>query len=85
MTIRTTVREECDDRDPALAASIAAAFNVLTALTGEQARPASYLICESGAPRSATLDEFRLALLDCKRLEVVRSENDESDVYVCQL
>jgi len=86
---RPTVREEYDDRnsgrDPALAASIAAAFNVLTTLTGIRARIATYMVCESGDRRIVELEEFRLALLRCKRLEVVRSESDQSDIYLCQL
>jgi hypothetical protein len=81
---RPTVSEEFDDRDPALAASIAAAFNVLTTLTGIRARVATYMICEGDTRRVVTLDEFRLALITCKRLEVVRSQIDQSDIYLAQ-
>jgi hypothetical protein len=81
---RPTVSEEFDDRDPALAASIAAAFNVLTTLTGMRARVATYMICEGDTRRVVTLDEFRLALITCKRLEVVRSQIDQSDIYLAQ-
>ena len=81
---RPTGSEEFDDRDPALAASIAAAFNVLTTLTGMRARVATYMICEGDTRRVVTLDEFRLALITCKRLEVVRSQIDQSDIYLAQ-
>jgi hypothetical protein len=81
---RPTVSEEYDDRDPALAASIAAAFNVLTTLTGIRARVATYMICDGDTRRVVTLDEFRLALVSCKRLEVVRSPIDHSDIYLAQ-
>ena len=85
MMTRPTVREDFSDRDPALAASIAAAFNVLTTLTGIRARVATYMIAQDGVRRVVPLEEFRFALLTCKRLEVVRSENDETDIYLCQL
>jgi hypothetical protein len=83
MTRPTT--SEDDGRDPDLAASIAAAFNVLTTLTGIRARVATYMICEGDSRRVVTLDEFRLALPSCKRLEVVRSDIDQGDMYLCRI
>jgi hypothetical protein len=81
---RPTVSEAFVDRDPALAASIAAAFNVLSTLTGIRARVATYMICEGEDRRVVTLDEFRLALVTCKRLEVVRSRVEQIDIYLAQ-
>jgi hypothetical protein len=81
---RPTVSDDYDDRDPALAASIAAAFNVLTTLTGIRARVATYMICEGDDRRVVTLEEFRVALVTCKRLEVVRSPIDQRDIYLAQ-
>jgi hypothetical protein len=49
-----------------------------------RARVATYMICEGDTRRVVTLDEFRLALITCKRLEVVRSQIDQSDIYLAQ-
>lgn len=72
--------EECD---PHLAASITAAFNVLSTLTGHRARTATYVVVEGNIRRVVTLAEFRRALAGCKRLEVVRGEIHGNDVYIC--
>lgn len=71
-------------RDPHLAASIAAAFNVLSSLTGVRARVATYVVIAGDERKVVDLTEFRAALAGCKRLEVVRGETD-GDVYVCSL
>ncbi|GAC1425323.1 MAG: hypothetical protein NVSMB64_32380 [Candidatus Velthaea sp.] len=73
-----------DERDPHLAASIAAAFNVLSTMTGIRARVATYVVIDEAGRRVVTLSEFRRALAGCKRLEVTRGETD-GDVYVCLL
>jgi len=73
-----------EERDPHLAASIAAAFNVLSTMTGIRARSATYVVLDLRGRRVVTLPEFRRALAGCKRLEVVRGESD-GDVYVCSV
>jgi hypothetical protein len=80
----TTGYEMTDERDPHLAASIAAAFNVLSSLTGVRARIATYVVLEGSDRRVVDVTEFRRALTGCRRLEVVRGETD-GDVYVCSL
>jgi len=73
-----------NERDPHLAASVAAAFNVLSSMTGIRARVATYVVVDDAGRRVVNLSEFRHALAGCKRLEVVRGESD-GDVYVCSL
>jgi hypothetical protein len=73
-----------NERDPHLAASVAAAFNVLSTMTGIRARVATYVVVDEAGRRVVSLTEFRHALTACKRLEVVRGDTD-GDVYVCSL
>lgn len=73
-----------NERDPHLAASVAAAFNALSSMTGIRARAATYVVVDEAGRRVVSLSDFRHALAACKRLEVVRGEAD-GDVYVCSL
>lgn len=84
MTTETPGFDMTDERDPHLAASIAAAFNVLSSMTGVRARVATYVVLSGDDRKVVDLTEFRTALATCKRLEVVRGETDD-DVYVCSL
>ncbi|MFN2459554.1 MAG: hypothetical protein ABR591_02505 [Candidatus Velthaea sp.] len=72
------------ERDDNVAASLTAAFNVLSSIADVRTRLATYVVIDRDGRRVVTLGEFRRALGRCKRLEVARGDTD-GDVYVCSL